>query len=253
MENKIKSKLTRKILAVNLLVSLALIIPAMLLGAEEGSGTAEKALAKLNKTQERAEALATYTLTLNKQERIKGKLNPTETIFVKWKKPSMVYLKILSGKNKGREIIYVKGKNKNKMIVSPGGFLGGITIRISPYSRIATKNNRHSITEAGMASTIGRINLDIKMDMKKENKTIRISYVGIEKFKEVETIHIRVENSSYAAKTEIYLYRSSHLLYGLHSYNKSGGLLESYTYSNIKVDVKLTEYDFDPKNKEYDF
>ena len=251
--NERKSKFARNILAINLLVSFALIIPAILLGAEDGNEFEEKGLKELKKAQERADALAEYTLTLKKQERIKGRLNPAETIFVKWKRHSMIYLKILSGKNKGREVIYVEGKNKNKMIVSPGGLLGGITIRISPCSRIALKNNRHNIKEAGMASTIRKINSDIEKDMKKTKKTIRISYFCMEKYEGVETIHIRVEDSSYAKRTEIYLYKSSHLLCGLHSYNESGGLIESYTYRNIKADVRLTDHDFDPKNEGYDF
>lgn len=212
-----------------------------------------RALAELKRSQERADALTSYTLTLIKQERIRGKLNGQQNIFVKWKKPMMIYLKINSGNDSGREIIYVKGQNDDDMIVSPGGILGAITIKISPESRLAMRNNRHSIDEAGMAATIRRINSMIKEDMKKPGHKIRLTYVGDEMYGDTETIHIRVENSSYAGRTEIYIYKDTHLIYALHSYDKKGSLLESYTYKDIKTGVKLTEKDFDPKNEEYNF
>jgi len=235
-----------------LVVSFLLFFP-LLLSAQGGVDTTERVLEELKKCQERANALNEYTLTLIKQERIRGRLNPAENIFVKWKKPLMIYMKINSGKNKGREIIYVKGRNNDKMMVSPGGILGALTIRISPESRLAFRDNRHSVAEAGMASTIRRINSTIKEDMKKPGHEIRLSYVGDEIYDGNGTIHIRVEKSSYADSTEIYIYKSSHLICALFSYDESGSLIESYLYKEIKTDVKLTDKDFDPKNEEYKF
>ena len=235
-----------------LVVSLLLFIPLTLFAQGEGDST-KRALEELKKCQERASALNEYTLTLIKQERIRGRLNPAQNISVKWKKPLMIYLKINSGNDSGREIIYAKGKNDDKMIVSPGGILGTITIKISPESRLAMRNNRHSVDEAGMAATIRRINTTIREDMKKPGHKIRLTYVGEETYDDKETIHIRVERSSYAGRTEIYIYKSSHLICALHSYDERGSLMESYVYKDIKTDVGLTDKDFDPKNKDYKF
>jgi hypothetical protein len=247
----------RKALLFLFLLSFSAAAPATSSAGGEADSSG-KALAELKRSQERADSLTAYTLTLIKQERIRGRLNEEQNIFVKWKKPSMIYLKINSGNDRGREIIYVKGKNNDKMIVSPGGILGAITIKISPESRVAMRNNRHSVVEAGMAATIKRINSTIREDMKKPGHGIHLSCLGVEMYGETETIHIRVEKSSYADRTEIYLYNDSingrsHLIYAIHSYDKKGSLIESYTYKDINAKVKLTEVDFDPKNEDYRF
>ncbi|MBN1573775.1 MAG: DUF1571 domain-containing protein [Deltaproteobacteria bacterium] len=252
MNKKKAHPFVKEITFLGIIVSFLLLFPLSLFAQGEADFP-ERAVEELKKCQERANALNEYTLTLIKQERIRGKLNPAQNIYVKWKKPLMIYLKINSGNDSGREIIYVRGKNNDKMIVSPGGILGAITIKISPESRMAMRNNRHSVAEAGMASTMRRINTTIKEDMKKPNHKIRLTYVGEEMYGDTETVHVRVENSSYAARTEIYIYKSSRLIYALFSYDEKGGLIESYIYKDIKTDVDLTDKDFDPKNKEYKF
>jgi outer membrane lipoprotein-sorting protein len=242
----------REMILSGLVVSFLLCLPLSLFAGGEADSS-KRAVDELKKCQERADALNEYTLTLIKQERIRGRLNPPQDISVKWKKPLMIYLKINSGNDGGREIIYVKGKNDGKMIVSPGGILGGITIKISPKSRLAMRNNRHSVAEAGMASTIRMINTTIREDMKKPGHKIHLSCLGEERYGDTGTIHVRVKNSSYAARTEIYIYRSTRLIYALFSYDEKGRLIESYTYKDIRTDVGLTDRDFDPKNEEYRF
>ncbi len=231
-----------------ILTSIFLVFPQVVLA----SGT-EKAISVLKDAKVRADSLEDYTVTLKKQERIVGVLYPVNIAFVKWKRPFSVYIKFLDGKDRGREIIYIEGKNNNKMIVSPGGILGALTIKVSPDSLIAKKNNRHTITEAGMSNTIKRILSIIENEYGKPSSNMSVIFFGEEVFDNDKCIHIRIEKSSYAERTDVYLYRDSLFPHTIVSYGKKGELLELYRYSDIRTNVGLDNSDFDPMNEEYDF
>ena len=71
-----------------------------------------------------------YTATLVKRERVDGELQPYEYIYLKVRNPKpqvpfSVYMYFLKpAEAKGREVIYVDGRDENKMLVHEGG--GGI-------------------------------------------------------------------------------------------------------------------------------
>jgi hypothetical protein len=218
-----------------------------------GASDAEVVLELLNRAEEKTALVHDYTLTLTKQERVDGILHPAEVLFVKWKRPFMIYLKFISGKNRGREIIYVEGGNNNKMIVSPGGVLGALSLKVSPESSIARRGNRHSITEAGMPSTLRRITDEIRHGMKTPGSEMSVVYVGEESFGGDRCIHFIIMRGSYAERTDVYIYEDLLLVRAVMSFDESGRLLESFEYSDVRVNVGLTEEDFNPENKAYDF
>ena len=61
--------------------------------------------------------------------------------------PIKVYLKIISGANKGTEILFVDGENNNKALVNPGKFLPDI--HLSPSGSMMVKNEHHTIVTSG--------------------------------------------------------------------------------------------------------
>jgi len=63
-----------------------------------------------------------YTATLMKQERVKGKLLPRETIAVKFRRPYAIYMKWTGAVKAGQEVIYVRGRNDGKLSAHPGKF-----------------------------------------------------------------------------------------------------------------------------------
>ena len=235
-------------LVFSLLISLLLAFPQV-----TSASDTEKAISVLRDAKYRTDLLEDYTLILKKQERIDGVLNPVDVIFVKWKRPFSIYLKFLEGNDKGREVIFIEGKYRDKMIVSPGGILGALTIKIAPDSIIAKKNNRHKITEAGMSNTIGRILSVIEDESEKPSSDASVVFFEEEKYDNDVCIHIRINKSSYAARTEVYLYSDTLYPHTIISYDEDGELLESYNYSEIKTNVGLDDEDFDPDNKEYNF
>ena len=206
----------------------------------------------LSNAKLRVDSLSDYTLTLTSQERVGGKLLPETTMFVKFKRPFSVYMKNLTGKQKDREIIYVKGQNNNRMIVSRVALLGGLSTKISPDNTLVKRESRHSITEAGLPNTVNRMMAILDTE---EGAACRptVTYLGEDYCSSKKVIRARIENSTYAPKTEIALDASTLFPASITSYNADGSLLESYTYRDIKTNVGLTDADFDPKNPQYRF
>jgi len=211
------------------------------------------ALSLLDGALETARGLEDYQVTLYKRERIDGTLREEERTTFKWKHPFSVYVRTEEGGDRGREIIYVKGEYEDKMIVSPGGILGGMTVKIALDNRIATRNNRHIITEAGITPTLELIMSIITADMQEPSFPIRVEFIDSVMFQEKPCSLIRVHKSSYAYLTEIYLYQDTLLPAAFISYDENGELIESYRYRDYQINIGLTEHDFDPDNDTYNF
>jgi hypothetical protein len=198
-------------------------------------------------------ALNDYTLTQTRRERVKDYLFPEETTFVKFKRPFCLYFKYLDGKHKGREVIFVRGKNNDKMIVSAGGLFSGLTVRISPESILARKESRHVITEAGLPNLVERITSMIENVAKIKCGEMKLTYFGASTFMSQKVIRVQVDNSDYASRTEICVDARTYLPVSIISYDKDNRILESFRYADIKPNVGLTDADFDPKNPGYHF
>jgi hypothetical protein len=80
-----------------------------------------------------------------------------------------------------------------------------------------------------------------------------VVFFGEEAYENDMCIHIRIEKSSYADRTDVYLYKDSLLPHTIVSYGRNRELLESYTYGDIRTNVGLDDSDFDPLNEEYNF
>jgi hypothetical protein len=231
-----------------LLVVSYCLIPATLIADDY-----EKVCCLMTDAKARVDCLSDYTVTLTSQERVGGKLLPETTMFVKFKRPFSLYIKNLTGKHINREIIYVKGRNNNKMIVSPGGIFGGLTARVSPESALTKRESRHAVTEAGLPNTMGRMVSILEKECKTTAGRPTVTYLGEGYNSSKKVIRVRIENSSYAPKTELALDTQTLFPVSITSYNADGSLLEAYTYHDIKTNVGLTDADFDPKNPGYHF
>ncbi len=236
----------RYFIVVSLLLSL--LVPAGLFADDY-----QEVYSLLVKARDRADSLTDYTLVLTKQERVGGKLLPRNSVFVKFKKPFSIYMKNLTGNHVGREVIYVKGQNNDKMIVSTPGILGMLSVRIAPDSVLAKRETRHTINEAGLPNILDRMAQTIQEDKKKPGCLVSSTYLGEGLCSPEKVIRVRIENSTYAARTEIALDASTLLPAEIASYDADGSLLEYYRYTDIKTNVGLTDADFDPKNSAYHF
>jgi len=206
-------------------------------------------------------AVDDYIAVFEKQERVDGELKPPERFLLKFKKPFCVYIKWLErGPAYGMELIYVQGRNNDKILVHAGGLADVVmpTIEIDVHGTIAMKGNRHPITECGIGYFLERYSRDFKR-------------ADLEGEMEVFCQGVRQIDGRAAEEVEIYLYphQAGHNYYCYRSvvyfdvenklpirmlfYDWENELIESYAYINLKVNTGLTDKDFDPKNSEYNF
>ena len=209
----------------------------------------------LNKTVRKYENISDYTCTFHKKELIRGRLIEERNIFLKFKKPPHFYMKWLDGKNKGIEAIYVDGKYNNKLVVHLGGMLSFIKISIDPEGKLAMRNNRHPIMEAGIGQIISIIEKNYRMS--KNDTNVFITYEGEHVLSGNKSMLIKAvfpERKEYYGHI-IYLYfeKESYLPIKITVYDWENQLIEDYYFEDIKLNVGLTEKDFDTDNPDYDF
>lgn len=214
-----------------------------------------------------------YTAVLTKRVRARGKLQPEEKLFIKIRHadkgtdetqsvPFSVYTRFENLK-KGQEVIYVEGQNDNKLVAhGPVGLLNLMTLKLDPESNMAMNGNRYPIW------TIGMLNL-IKLMIEKANNDrnyddCKVTLTRNVKMGDANCTRLVITHEEKAAhfefhRAEIYIDDDRNLPIGFRSYDwpeKPGGrprLQERYYYTNIKVNVGLTDDDFDPSNDKYHF
>ena len=98
--------------------------------------------------------VADYTCRLNKKVRKNNMLCEDRNISVKYKKPRHYYFRWTSGMAERREVIFVEGKNDDRIIAHPGGLLKFMTFRLEPDGYMAMKENHHSLKSSGMEKII---------------------------------------------------------------------------------------------------
>lgn len=85
-----------------------------------------------------------YSYSFNSEERFDGKFIKIGMEAKLLKNPHKIYLNNISGPNKGKEILYVKGENNNKALINTF-----INVSLSPFNSMIRKGNHHTILEVG--------------------------------------------------------------------------------------------------------
>ncbi len=207
-----------------------------------------------------------YTCTLIKRERIGKDLGENQFISMKVRNdPLSVYMVFLGPDDvKGQEAMYVSGKNGGKMAGHAGSGLKARfgTVWLDPTGPMAMKDQRYPITEVGIANLTRRL-LEVAENDKKfgecEVKFFPGATINERKVTCVEVTHPvpRVNFRFHLAR--IYLDEELNVPIRYEAYEwpaKAGGdpvLLEEYTYVNLKLNVGLTDADFDISNAGYHF
>jgi len=198
-----------------------------------------------------------FTAVFAKAEQIDGSLRKTETVKMKFRAaPFSVYMHWFQDPHKGREVIYQAGKYEGKIVghqpIGPLNF----SKRAKPDSADALKHSRRPITQAGFANAIRLI--CEKTALGKKRNEMLITYLGTEIY---DSRPVHVICRVFTAKRDDYpiyilmLYIDKQLLIPVKvcGYDWDHKLLGLYAYTNVKLNVGLTDTDFEIKNKEYDF
>lgn len=215
-----------------------------------------------------------YTCILTRRERVDGRQIGYETMFVKVRhsrkeagrevQPFSVYVRFLSpDRVKGREVIYVAGRNGGKLIVRNGGTrFAHITTSLLPDSPAAMQHTRYPITEIGVLNLTERLIENGEKERANENceaKLVRGAKINGRSCTVVQVSH-KVRGGDLAYKTARILIDDELVLpvhYSAYDWPEKEGdkpvLLEEYTYTDLKLNVGLTDWDFDHRNGDYQF
>lgn len=225
--------------------------------AATGDPDLPKPMSLIEQCQRNFEAVNDYTAVFIKHQRIRGRLRKPETIFVKFKKPFALYMKWIKTPDEGKEVIYVDGKNDNKLLAHAGGILNWITppLHLRPESPLAMSGNLKPITQAGLGAAVESL-LRVCQEAEKAGDLGiickgKINFEGREVF--VVERYLPEGKGYPHSRTVVYVDQEFQLPIYYAGYNHQGELIEEYIYRDLKLNVGLTEHDFDPGNPEYEF
>ena len=214
-----------------------------------------------------------YSCTLVKRERVRGLLLDYEFISVKIRHeqvhegrlvPFSVYLRFLGPADvKGREVIYVRGRNRGKLIARRGGSrLASLTTAVSPESDVAMSRNRYPLTEIGMQNLILRL-LEVGNE-ELQDRDVEVEYFPGAKVNGRTCTLIQMTHPTYRPHDRYHVARifiddelNLPIRYASYGWPREEGgkprLLEEYTYLDVKLNPGFTDWDFDHRNEQYGF
>lgn len=235
-------------------------------GASDSAQALEEALAAARSSLETFQTIRDYTATFVKQERVGGRLLEQETAVLKVRQePFSVYLRHTAPPARdGQEALYIARRNDGKLIAHGVGLeklLG--TLRLDPQGFLAMRDNRHPITQIGMKNLLDEL---LKLSQTQRDNILQCD-VRIDEEQQVDgrpcrCLQLRSPRPLPGfplAIARIYLDRQWNIPVRYEAYewkDEAGGeyhLVEFYEYRDIRLNVGLTDEDFDPENPEYGF
>lgn len=164
-------------------------------------------------------------------------------------------MKWTEGDVKGQEVLYVQGRNDNKLKAHTGGVLKWLTLNLDPGGSVAMKDNRHTVLDAHIGKVIDICDTNYRLS--------RQLSVGSFDICEEKMIGGRAQTCIkanfpedrrfYGGVNYIYVDKEYKFPTAVEIYGWKNELLEKYEYTQIRSNVGLTDKDFDPKNKDYNF
>lgn len=196
-----------------------------------------------------------YSCLLDKKELVDGEIKEEKNIIFKFKKPFSVYMKWTEGSNEDIESIYVEGKYDNELQIHLNGLFSFINIGLDPLGHWAMRNNRHSILEAGIGKTIEVIVENYnRAKLKNEGK---FEFVDKTVLYEREVLMFNAkfpkDKNYYGRKVNVYFDTKNFLPIKIEVYGWNNEFLEEYIYKQLKLNIGLSEIDFDVNNPEYGY
>jgi hypothetical protein len=218
-----------------------------------------------------------YTCTLVKRERINGTLGDYEYMFTKIRNrkvedgevvtPFSVYMYFLKPTGvKGREVLYVEGQNDDKLIAHEGGTAGKYlpTVWLRPTGMIAMRNQLYPLTDVGLENLVLKLIERGEKEKKTVSQNCEVTFKDGAKIngrscRLLQITHAKPAEHVEFHKAQIFIDDAFQLpvryvAYGFpQSQDGKLPVLEEYTYLNLKINVGLSEKDFDHTNGDYNF
>jgi outer membrane lipoprotein-sorting protein len=206
-----------------------------------------------------------YSAVMVKRERIGGKLNEQEFMYIKIRhKPFSVYMYFLGPERlKGQEAIYVEGKNNGNLLGHGVGIrkIAG-TVPLQPTGALAMAGQRYPITEIGFLNLTKRLVEVANMDRQFgecEVKFFQGAKINKRSATCIQVVHPVPRKNFRFHKALVFVDDELNIPIRYEAYDWAaapGGppqLLEEYTYTDVKLNNGFTDADFDEHNPQYHF
>jgi hypothetical protein len=201
-----------------------------------------------------------------KRERINGKLNEYEYMFIKIRhKPFSVYLYFLGPPSlRGQEVIFIDGKNNGNMWAHTTGVQDKLvgTVSLKPDGLVAMRNQRYPLTEIGMTNMVRRLIEVGQHDMNYGECEVKFfpgAKINDRSCTCIQVTHPTPRKNFLFHVARIFVDDEYNLPLRYESYDwpkEAGGapeLLDEYTFLNLKLNNGFTDEDFDIHNPRYRF
>ena len=214
-----------------------------------------------------------YQAIMVKRERVNDKMSEPEFMQLKIRcprqlatgpSPFSIYMKFMKPRaTAGREVIWMNGRNNNKLCVHEGsGLISLKSFDLDPDGWVAMQDNRYPIYEAGLENLI--IKLVEKAERDRAAGPCEVNYrenaqINNRSCEMIEVIHSDRRAPYDFHKAQVFIDSELQLPVRYAAWDwpcTDGGkpkLLEEYTYVNVKLNVGLTDADFDPANPKYKY
>ncbi len=206
-----------------------------------------------------------YSAVMVKRERVGGKLNEQEFMYIKIRhKPFSVYMYFLGPeKLRGQEAIYVEGQNNGNLLGHGVGIkkIAG-TVPLQPTGALAMAGQRYPITEIGFLNLTKRL-IEVAEQDKKFGECEVKFYQGAKINGRLSTciqvMHPVPRKNFRFHKALVFVDDELNIPVRYEAYDwpaTPGGppqLLEEYTYTDIKLNNGFTDADFSENNPSYHF
>ncbi len=206
-----------------------------------------------------------YSAVMVKRERVNGKLNEQEFMYIKIRhQPFSVYMYFLGPeKLRGQEAIYVEGQNNGNLLGHGVGIkkIAG-TVPLQPTGALAMAGQRYPITEIGFLNLTKRLVEVAEQD--KQYGECEVKFYKGAKINGRSATCIQVEHpvprkNFRFHKALVFVDDELNIPVRYEAYDwpaTPGGppqLLEEYTYTDIKLNNGFTDADFSEHNPNYHF
>jgi hypothetical protein len=182
-----------------------------------------------------------------------------EMIMLKFRRsPLSMHFKWLGDENKGRELVYVKGRydDKIQVLTGQGDWLGpGRYLQFSPDSELMKSRSRYPITEGGIGAAIMRFSALLDAIDRGQSNAGSVRYLGKKTRAEFPNPLDMVEQSilpgveSFLPKggtRYLYFEETTSLPLLIQSYDHNHYEVEYYCFDRLQIPVSLDDADFDP-------
>ncbi len=215
------------------------------------------------KARETLKEVKAYEAVFTKRELIGRRLIKTTMNLKLRDEPFSVYLKFMD-LNAGREVIYFEGRNNNQILVHEAGLKALVgTVQRAPNAPDVMAENRYPVNMIGLENMIGKVIKQWEEEGKfGEIKTQKYPNAKLptgEACVAYESLHPTPRNQFKFHITRLWIDTQTGLAIRVEQLgfpqkgDKEPPVIEEYTYGNLKLNIKLTDRDFDTKNPSYAF